>query len=145
MATIDPNEALANAQALAASFAQQDPGEEPPSATEQVPGEADGDANPAKRKYEEGAEDDEAMRKRSSFTTPPDTNGVMPLFQPPWARLPSSLSTTTARTLPRNRTGLSAVVIGRTSLDHKQADDPDQSQTSTSTIHCYHTAAQIQH
>ena len=75
MAGIDATEAMANAQALADSFAQQDPGDAPPSAQEQVPGEPDGAANPAKRKLEDVEEQDEAMRKRSSFTAP-DTNGV---------------------------------------------------------------------
>ena len=75
MAGIDASEAMANAQALADSFAQQDPGDELPSAQEQVPGEPDGGANPAKRKLEDVEEQDEAMRKRSSFTAP-DTNGV---------------------------------------------------------------------
>lgn len=75
MASIDADQAVATAQALADSFAQQDPGDEPPSAQEQVPGEPDGVINPAKRKLEDDGDQDEAMRKRSSFTAP-DTNGV---------------------------------------------------------------------
>ena len=72
MATIDPSEAQANAQALADSFAQQQdapgfagaPGEEPAG----VP-----DENPGKRKFD--GEGEIAGAKRGSYNGP-DTNGV---------------------------------------------------------------------
>ena len=73
MASFNPHEAQANAQALADSFAAQEP-----DGFSGAPGDdqgGPGDENPAKRKYDGQEDFEEANRKRGSYTGP-DTNGV---------------------------------------------------------------------
>lgn len=74
MATIDPSEAQANAQALADSFAQQ--ADADGSGYPGAPGDdpvGNGEENPGKRKFD--GEADFAGAKRGSYNGP-DTNGV---------------------------------------------------------------------